>query len=183
LKQFEYMVCSSIILVSRAAIDAGLDALRSYAMSELYLQRLEVCEDEKDMLKLHFDMKLSYAKLIKQAKEMRSKSSYVEKCKVYISNHLNKSFTLDDIANEININKSYLSRQFMKEMKMGVKQYTLMKRVDAAANMLRYSDTSISDIASYFCFTSQSHFGQIFKQYKGDTPQSYREKEKVIDVK
>jgi transcriptional regulator GlxA family with amidase domain len=71
----------------------------------------------------------------------------------------------------------------MQEMKMGIKHYSLMKRIDAAANMLRFSDKDISDIASYFCFASQSHFGQIFKQYKGVTPQSFREKERIIDVK
>jgi len=48
--------------------------------------------------------------------------------------------------------------------------------------MLRFSDTDLPSISSYFCFTSQSHFGQIFKQFKGVTPQNYRNKEKVIDV-
>jgi AraC-like DNA-binding protein len=183
LKQFEYMICAAIVLVVRVAIDAGLDAMRSYAMGDLFLQRLELCRNEKDMLKVHFDMKLRFTKLIKQTKEMRSKSSYIEKCKVYISNHLNKPFSLDDMADEIGINKSYLSRQFTKEVNIGIKHYTLIKRVDAAANMMRFTDINISEIASYFCFTSQSHFGQIFKQYKGITPQSFREKEKLIDVK
>ncbi|MCL1820305.1 MAG: AraC family transcriptional regulator [Oscillospiraceae bacterium] len=181
LKQMEYMTCTSITLVSRAAIEEGLDAMRAYALSDLYLQRLEMCRNESDMIKVNYDMMNSYAELVKRSKEMRSKSSYVEKCKVYIANHLNKQFTLDDLANELGINKSYLSRKFTEEMNMGIKQYTLMKRVDAAANMLKFSDTSLPKIADFFCFTSQSHFGQIFKKIKGVTPAEFRGKERLIE--
>jgi len=182
-KQMEYLMCSSIAIISRAAIDEGLDAARAYAVSDLYLQRLEMCRSESDMLKVSREMQRTFAELVKKAKEVRSKSSYVEKCKVFIANHLNKTFALDDLANEIGINKSYLSRKFTEEMGVGIKQYTLMKRIEAATNMLKYSDTDLPKIADYFCFTSQSHFGQVFKQVTGITPQAYRNRERLMDIK
>ena len=55
--------------------------------------------------------------------------------------------------------------------------YTRKKRIEAAANMLKYSQESIITIANYLCFPSQSHFTAVFKEFKGITPQKYRETE------
>jgi AraC-like DNA-binding protein len=182
LKKMEYMICTSITLISRAAIREGLDSMLAYTISDLYLQRLEQCRTEGDMYKVNSEMQRAYAELIKKAKEIRSKSTHVERCKVYIANNLTKPFTLDDIADEVGINKSYLSRKFTEEMKMGIKHYTMLKRIEAAANVLKFSDIDIIRISEALCFSSQSHFGKVFKQFMGVTPQSYRNKEGLIDV-
>jgi len=94
---------------------------------------------------------------------------------------LNKHFTVDDVANEVGVNKFYLMKRFSELEGMGIQQYAQLKRVEAAANMLKFSNEPISVIAEYMCFSSQSHFGKVFKKYKGLTPQSYRNKNKLID--
>lgn len=182
LKQFEYMVCTSLALVSRSAIEAGLDPSVAYPLSDLYLKKLENCKTLEDMLKLHMDFKINFATLVKNYKHDRAQKSYIEACKVYITNHVNKSFSLDDLANHIGVNKSYLSRNFAKDVGLGIHKYTQLKRIEAACNMLKYSDTELSIIAEYLCFSSQSHFGKIFKQTKGVTPQKYRQNEKLNGV-
>jgi len=182
LKKMEYMICTAICLISRAAIREGLDSMLAYAISDLYLQRLEQCRTEGDMYKVNSEMQQAYAELIRKAKEVRSKSTHVERCKVYIANNLTRPFTLDDIADEVGINKSYLSRKFTEEMDMGIKHYTMLKRVEAAANVLKFSDIDIIKISEALCFSSQSHFGKVFKQFMSVTPQSYRNKEGLIDV-
>lgn len=48
--------------------------------------------------------------------------------------------------------------------------------MDRAANLLKYSEASISEISDYIGFYSQSHFGKVFKQYKKMTPKEFREK-------
>jgi len=182
LKKMEYMVCASITLISRAAIREGLDSMLAYSISDLYLQRLEACRTESDMYKVNYEMQRAYADMIKKSKEVRSKSTHVERCKVYIASNLTKPFTLDDIADEVGINKSYLSRKFTDEMNMGIKQYTMQRRIDAAANVLKFSDIDIIKISEALCFSSQSHFGKVFKQIMGVTPQNYRNKEGLIDI-
>ena len=181
LKQHEYLTCSTIVLASRAAISGGLDPMTAYLMSDLYLQRLETCKEIHEYHKLIIDVSVDYAEMVKRKKEERSELSYVESSKNFIYKHLNKHFTVDDVANEVGVNKFYLMKRFSELEGMGIQQYAQLKRVEAAANMLKFSNEPISVIAEYMCFSSQSHFGKVFKKYKGLTPQSYRNKNKLID--
>jgi AraC-like DNA-binding protein len=182
-KQNEYMACTAIILASRAAIEGGLDALTSYLMSDLYLQRLENCKDISSIYQLMPGVIISYAERVQQVNKNKSQFSYVEQCKNYIARNLNKHFTMDDLAKEIQINKSYLNRKFSKAEGMGIQQYAQRKRIEAAANMLKFSNESILTISNYLCFASQSHFGKLFKEHMGETPKVYREKNMLLDFK
>lgn len=180
-KQNEYMAITSITLASRAAIDGGLDPLSAYLTSDLYFQRLEECREITQIYRLIQEVAIDYANRVKQKKEERSQLSYIEKCKNFIAGHLNKHFTVDEIAAEIGINSSYLSRRFSESEGIGIQQYTQTKRVEAAANMLKFSGESIFAISNYLCFASQSYFGKVFREHMGLTPQKYREKNKLID--
>lgn len=181
LKNYEYLCCATITLASRAAMQGGLDSTTAYVMSDVFFQRLEKCGQISDILQLCRDVMADYALRVRQFKEKRSQASYIEKCKSYIENHLNKPFNLDDVSREIGINKSYLSRRFSEEVGVGIQIYTRQKRLEAAANMLKYSDEDISTISSYLCFPSQSYFGKAFKEQYEITPQKYRDREKLAD--
>ncbi|GGH35269.1 AraC family transcriptional regulator [Paenibacillus segetis] len=180
-KQNEYLACTTIILASRAAIEGGLDPLTSFLMSDLYLQILETCKDIPSIYQLMQEVSISYAERVQQLNNSKSQHSYVEQCKNYIAKNLNKQFTIEDLAKVIKIHKNYLNRQFSKEVGMGIQQYTQKKRIEASANMLKFSDASILTISNYLCFSSQSHFGKLFKQYMGETPKMYRDKNKLLD--
>ncbi|HHV11554.1 MAG TPA: helix-turn-helix transcriptional regulator [Clostridiales bacterium] len=182
-KQNEYLACTAITLASRAAIEGGLDSLTSYLMSDLYLQRLENCKDIASIYRLVLEVQLSYAERVQQVNQNKSQLSYIEQCKNYIARNLNKRFTVEDLAKEIQINKSYLNRKFSKAEGMGIQQYAQLKRIEAAANMLKFSDESILTISNYLCFASQSHFGRLFKEHMGETPKVYREKNRLLDFK
>jgi len=179
-KHFEYMVCSSITLASRAAIEGGVEPETAYNMADLYLQRLERCNDSiMAILSLHLEMQAEFARQVRNAMDNRGRISYVEKCKMFIISHLNKPFTIDELATEVNINKAYISRKFKEEMGHSIMEYTRVQRIEAAAGMLKYSDKSITTIASFLCFASQSHLGAVFKKIKGITPQQYRNERQI----
>lgn len=181
IKQYEYTVCTSIALATRAAIEGGVAVSTAYAISDLYLQRLEKCKSIIEMTTLQLEMQNGFARQVRQAKRKHTKSNYVERCNTFISKHLNKNFTIDDIANEIGINKAHLSRVYKKEMGETIMEYTRKMRIEAAQNMLKYSDKSISIIASYLCFPSQSHFGKTFKNITGTTPKTYRDGNQIAN--
>jgi AraC-like DNA-binding protein len=182
IKFYEYMVCTSICLSCRAAIEGGVTPEAAYLMSDVFLQRLEACTSVEGMLALHTEVKFGYAQKVNEEKAKQSKNIHVEKCKAYISNNLNVPFTLEDLAKELGVNKTYLSRRFSQEEGIGIKQFARVARIHAAANMLKFSDLDIQTIATYLCFTSQSHFGSAFKEILGVTPLVYRSKESLTTI-
>ena len=181
LKQNEYMACSAIVLASRAAVEGGIDPLTGYLMSDTYLQRLENCTDVNSIYRIVHEMTVAFAEQVKEHIEQRSRHSYVEQCRQFIFKHLSKQFTNDEVASELAVSKQYLCRLFADEVGMGIQQYAVYQRIEAAMNMLKFSDASISTVAMYFCFASQSHFGKVFKKHTGLSPKQFRDINKPID--
>jgi AraC-like DNA-binding protein len=179
-KQVEYMVITAVALVCRAAIRGGVNTHDAYNLSDLYYQQVAKCNNEVEMLNVYINMMVGFAEHVRETKEKRL-SADVEKCKDFIARNRTRDFTLADMAREIGKNPSYLSNKFSKEVGMTLKDYTRQQRLEAAANMLTYSDMSIGDIAEYLHFSSQSYFGVCFRNLYHETPAKYRENHRIID--
>ncbi|MCM1025394.1 MAG: AraC family transcriptional regulator [Roseburia sp.] len=179
-KQIEYMVISAVTLACRAAIRGGLNPYDAYHVADLYFQQVAKSHSIMEMLNIYMNTMQDFSERVRRVNENRQ-SSDVEKCKDYIARNRTKKFTLYDLAENVGKNPSYLSDKFSKEVGMTIQEYTKRQRLEAAANMLVYSDTGIGDIAEYLHFSSQSYFGVCFKAYYYMTPAKYREKHRVID--
>jgi AraC-like DNA-binding protein len=95
-------------------------------------------------------------------------------CMDYIYDYLHTKLSLSQLAKAAGLSPSYLSRLFHKETGMTISEYITRKRVEAAENMLKFSDHSCIEISNYLCFSSESHFIQVFKKQTGYTPREYR---------
>lgn len=181
-KQAEYLACSTFTKSSIAAIQGGLPAETAYNLSDLAKQKLELCRTQTDVLYLMARTMIEFAALVAEFQSEKLELHFIEKCKVYICNHLSEDFCLDDIAADVGFSKSYLSRQFSAKCGISLTKYTLNERLNAASNMLKYSDVTIQEISNYLRFPSQSYFGRVFKEKYGITPKKYRDQEKIVDV-
>lgn len=173
-KQLEYQAVVSISLFSRAAIEGGVDPYSAYDQNDLFLQKLSVAATEREYQSIVVEALLKYCGMVKIAQEGESPSMHITKCKHYISTHLNKSYKMQDLADYVGISPKYLGDLFSKTEGQTLKSYILQTRIEAAKNMLKYSDYSISQIASYLCFDTQSHFGMTFRKFEGTSPSEYR---------
>lgn len=182
LKQFEYMVVTASCLASRAAIRGGVNAYEAYRTSEMFLQKISKCTNVMEMLQIHMEITETFTQLVCEAKTNRN-SDCVEQCKDYIALNRTKKFSLNDVADAVGKNPSYLSRVFSEQTGMTMQEYALEIRLEAAANILEYSNESIGGIAEYLSFPSQSYFGDRFKKKYGITPAEYRKQHKIRDFK
>ncbi len=91
-----------------------------------------------------------------------------------IQEKCSSSLQLQDIAGELHVNKSYLSTLFRKETGKNVTEYINDVRLDRAAEELRNTNTSVTDIAFRCGFESQSYFTKLFRQKYDMTPSRYR---------
>lgn len=178
IKQEEYTSVVSVSLMARAAIEGGVDPYYAYDMNDLYLQQISTAKTQTEYQKIATKASRDFIQAVKRSRALQSQSVHTEKCKQYIVRHLNSRFTLDELAEDLGLNRTYISGLFRQYEGMTLTEYTHRERINAAKNMLRYSDYGLAQIAEYFCFYSQSHFGKIFKKYTGITPQQYRRQAK-----
>ncbi len=181
-KQYEYMVVTSIVLACRAAIRGGMDVYDSYMLADVYLQKVSMCTNIMGLLKLYVRIVDEFSSRVREAKEHRPED-LIEECKAYIARHRLDKFSLQEMAQEIGKNPSYLSRIFSEQTGKTLQVYALEKRLEAGANLLKYSEHSVGEITEYLHFSSQSYFGSYFKKQYGETPAEYRKHHKIRDFK
>ena len=174
-KTGEYLVVSVITLLTRAAITGGVSLEAAHELGDVYLNRLaRAVLHHEPFLGLSYNAMLEFAELVRRAKEEKSGLSYVDACKAYIEKNLRKDLQVGDIAPAIGLSRTYLSRLFHQAEGITVQQYIQKEKCRHAAQMLQYTDYSISQIAQYFGFSSQSYFGSCFQVWYGMTPNTYR---------
>ena len=101
------------------------------------------------------------------------KNKQIKKVLTKIRNDYSKQLTLDDLANEAQLNKQYFCRAFKQVTGKTPIDYL---RIECAAEQLSLSYLSITDIALACGFNDLSYFNRLFKRNKGVTPSNYRKK-------
>ena len=93
---------------------------------------------------------------------------------MYLQGHTGDNVTLDEVAKQFYMSKSYLTRVFRNITGFSVIEYITYIRVRKAQQLLIDSDTSITDIADICGFGNVTYFEKVFKQMTGQTPGQYR---------
>lgn len=110
---------------------------------------------------------------VKEAFRQRLKSNIYEIIK-YIDLNYSENITLDDLAEISHLNKYYLSHTFKDETGLSPIDYLNQTRIKNAKILLESTNYSISDIAEFTGFSSQSFFSQRFKKLTSTSPSKYR---------
>lgn len=93
----------------------------------------------------------------------------------YILQHYTeKSFTVQDIANEFGISEVHLRRIFKRSEYISPIKYINSLKIDKAKNMLRVSNYTIAEIAFSAGFDDPYYFSRLFKKETGISPSAYR---------
>jgi AraC-like DNA-binding protein len=94
----------------------------------------------------------------------------------YLDAHYTEDISLDGLAEQFYISKYYLSREFKKEFGTTIIQYLLTKKITNAKELLRYSNSSIEEIARLCGIDDASYFNKVFRKIEGCTASEYRKK-------
>ncbi len=100
-------------------------------------------------------------------------SPIVKKTVDYIMLHLGSSIALRQIAEQIHVNPSHLSRKFKEDTGMTITEFINQKRVDEAKLYLQRGNRSITDIAFLVGFNDLNYFSKVFKKLTSVTPSQY----------
>lgn len=102
-------------------------------------------------------------------------SVQLEKIRSFVSDNLDESIGVADLAEAAGVKLSEFTRVFKATTGTTPYQYVLNERIDWSAELLRTTDLSLAEISYIAGFSSQSHFTRIFRKQNDVTPQSYRD--------
>lgn len=100
---------------------------------------------------------------------------YIRKSKDIIDNKLDQPFSLDELAEELHINKYRLCREFSKYYNMPPLRYLNHKKVEKAKELLFSTNLTITEISTRLGIETVNHFIQLFKKETGATPLAYKQ--------
>lgn len=174
-----------VALASRAAIRGGLAPETSFTLCDGYVQKLETVTNVADIPAITHAAEIELTEMVaalrtkKPAVTTVHPAPHIEECKDYIYAHIHGRITVQEIADALHLNASYLSDLFKRYEGCTISDYITREKVALAKNMLTFSDYSYSEISSYLGFSSQSYLGVCFKKETGMTMREYRSAHKV----
>jgi AraC-like DNA-binding protein len=148
------------------------DALYSWA-THLYQQKHLQSSPFENLLRQ------VYSKLQETEKTGKKTPQWARELKEMIQDQIDDNFVFDlkDISNELQINPSYLSREFSKHFdNLNFGEYIRKIRIEKAIHLIETTSYSLTEIAYLTGFSDQSHFNRIFKKHTGKNPSSLRKK-------
>lgn len=175
LTQHTYLTVAAITLFSRTAIDAGVRPDDAFDLSDALLNFLSYCKTSDEVHEVYQLAATMFAKQVHQAKD-RKPSYQTERVLNYIARNIYRKITVQDVADYIGLAPNYLCRMFSCQMNISLHQYIQREKIAVSCNLLRNTDRSVSDIASYMGFQTQSNFAAVFRKWQNMTPTQYREK-------
>ena len=85
-----------------------------------------------------------------------------------------RAWTVTAIARELALSPGHVSARFRAETGLVLKEFLDQARMEAAAQLLAYSEASVGEIADRMDFPAVADFSRFFKRVAGQSPQAYR---------
>lgn len=169
-----YHLVSMTALVSRICINRGLPQDLGYKMSDAFIKKADSQSRVEDVRQVQWEMVETYTNAMKSIKLTKPNSKQIAQCINYIHQNIHKSITVSELAEEVVLNETYLSKLFKKEMGCTVSEYIRNEKIEEACWLLKFTDKTSIEIATDLSFSSHSYFISVFKKVTGTTPKDYR---------
>ncbi len=155
--------------ITRIAIELGVDAEFSFALSDYYMNELEKLSTEGDVFSFAKKIFMHFYDL-SQEERMNHYSQTITRVIRYINRNKYESVTVKQIADYHCLNPHYLSTLFHQEVGITLTRYIRQKKMEEAKKMLTLSGMSIAEVSDVLGYCDISHFSRSFKAYHGVCP-------------
>ncbi len=176
LRQVKNTFIVTVTVVTRAAIRGGLGQHEALALSDAYIQKVELSNSLKETSGLFYTAVKDFTERVHRLQEDGTASLLLIAVRDYIIHHLSEPIKTADIASSLFLSRSKLSTKFKKETGMNLASYIVRVKGNEGKSLLIETDKPLSSIAYYLGFSSQSHFTRAFERFEGISPSLYRKK-------
>lgn len=158
-----------------AAESAGLSDIQIHTISHAFNRKIEKAKTDEDLRSLTRELACTYCDAV--AENARNSNSYaIMKIRKHLVENLNENYSLEELAEMVDLNPSYLSRLFRKECGMTITQFIKNQKIREAKWLLENSQMPIVEISESLGFEYNSYFSKVFMKETGFTPSEYRRK-------
>ena len=171
LKQTAY---GSIFASETVALKSGIPGANLKITKQYYLDRIDRSTSSDECRRLAISAMLDFTKCVKEYLSEKTENPTVRRAIEYIKDNLNTKLLAADIAAAIHVSTHYLFTKFKQETGKTLTEYINEEKIKKACHYIIYTDNSLSEIANFLSFSSQSYFQTVFKKVMGQTPNEWK---------
>ena len=168
------IICNT--LLRKAAEQGSVHPIYIDSVSSEFAIKIETIQTPKDFDKMFNYMIQKYCRLVNKHSQ-KNYSLLIQKVVTRIDADITADLTLKSIAQNQQVNPSYLSALFKKETGVTLTDYVNRKRIDRAKHLLQSTNLQIQTIAQSCGMLDVNYFTKVFKKHTGETPKEYRAKQ------
>lgn len=160
-------------LLRKAAEYGNVHPLYIDELSSSLARQIESTPSTDALAALGPKMVRHYCQLV-QDFSLKGRSHLISKLLIHIDADLTADLSLSALAKLLNVNSSYLSALFKKELGSTLTEYVSTRRVKYAMFLLSTTNLQVQAIAQHCGIPDVNYFTRTFKRYAGVTPKEYR---------
>ena len=99
---------------------------------------------------------------------------YIREALSFIKQNYQNDITVEDIAKQAGLNRSYFGKVFKNALNKSPQQYLINYRMTRAAELLKLTSLPVGDVGKAVGYPNQLHFSRAFKSVYGMAPREWR---------
>lgn len=167
-----------IVMISRAAIEEGVEAEELLGLNYSYLTELNKVTDLEELLNQITTILENFMTKVAMMKKKKRKIR-LKKMLDRINQNFTRRITARELAKEAGLSVSRALHLFREETGLSLTAYVNKMKIDYARYLLLNSDMNLADLAYEIGYFDQSHFTKHFKRFEKITPAHFRLKFKT----
>jgi len=98
----------------------------------------------------------------------------ISKAKTYIHDHYRESFSLEDVADYVELTPTYFTKLFKEQTQQTFIDYVTDFRIEKSKELLRQTNLSLKEIAYEVGYKDPNYYSRVFKKWTNLSPKQYR---------
>jgi two-component system, response regulator YesN len=168
-------VIELIVMISRAAMEAGVDARGLLGPNYSFLTDLNKTTDLEELVSRVSDILENFIVKVSATKDKKRKVR-IRGIKEYVERNFTKRITAREAAEAGGLSVGRALHLIREETGLSLSEYVRKMRVDYSKYLLLNTDIPIVNLATEAGFFDQSHFTRTFKKAEKLTPLQFRRK-------